>query len=215
MNKKKMLIIFFTIILIILLLFIIHTIRNFTIINKLQREAEKNIANTNYHYQGIKEDNNGVMVTTDIYKKGDKEAYFMEKNDNGTITKVLMYNNGERLDVFTEKNNLKTAKLNVNSNVANSGLINYFENDCSSLYKIIYSMSARIKTEEINGVECYVFKNYQNSQYIEDNEMYVNKDTGLCIKCITSDEKNEYKYEFDNVDDSIFAEPDISQYTLE
>ena len=43
---------------------------------------------------------------------------------------------------------------------------------------------------------------------------YIEKDTGLFVKEIQKESSNEKEYEFDNVDDSIFVEPDISQYTL-
>ena len=43
---------------------------------------------------------------------------------------------------------------------------------------------------------------------------YIEKDTGLLTKSMVAGVTSERSYEFDNVDDSIFVEPDISQYTL-
>ena len=43
------------------------------------------------------------------------------------------------------------------------------------------------------------------------NELYL---TGLYVKSIIDESNSEREYEFDTVDDSIFSEPDISQYTL-
>ena len=40
------------------------------------------------------------------------------------------------------------------------------------------------------------------------------KNTGLYVKSIIDESNSEREYEFDTVDDSIFSEPDISQYTL-
>ena len=50
----------------------------------------------------------------------------------------------------------------------------------------------------------------------EEQETYIDKDTGLVLKIKAIDIINEieYEYEFNNVDDEIFVEPDISQYTL-
>ena len=44
--------------------------------------------------------------------------------------------------------------------------------------------------------------------------MYIEKDTGLFVKNIQNGVTTEKEYTFDNVDDAIFIEPDISQYTL-
>ena len=44
--------------------------------------------------------------------------------------------------------------------------------------------------------------------------MYIEKDTGLLIKNILNGTITEKEYTFDDVDDAIFTEPDISQYTL-
>ena len=49
---------------------------------------------------------------------------------------------------------------------------------------------------------------------MEKSEMYIDKDTGLIVKRITSAETVEKEYEFNNVDDSVFVEPDISKYEL-
>lgn len=46
------------------------------------------------------------------------------------------------------------------------------------------------------------------------NEVYLEKNTGLYVKSIIDESNSEREYEFDTVDDSIFSEPDISQYTL-
>ena len=59
----------------------------------------------------------------------------------------------------------------------------------------------------------------------KSNEAYIEKETGLRIKAkegtLTDVNGNvadtivEYYYEFNNVDDSIFTEPDISQYKIQ
>ena len=44
--------------------------------------------------------------------------------------------------------------------------------------------------------------------------MYIEKDTGLLVKMMEGTTVSEREQEFNNVDDSIFVEPDISQYTI-
>ena len=48
----------------------------------------------------------------------------------------------------------------------------------------------------------------------EGAETYIDKETGIFVKSIEAGIVNEREYEFNTVDDSIFTEPDISQYTL-
>ena len=48
----------------------------------------------------------------------------------------------------------------------------------------------------------------------EKNEIYVDKDTGLVIFKNTDGELTEKEYEFNNVEDSIFIEPNIGEYKL-
>ena len=43
----------------------------------------------------------------------------------------------------------------------------------------------------------------------------IEKETGLLLKTETGNLIGERTYEFDNVDDSIFVEPDISQYKIQ
>ena len=66
--------------------------------------------------------------------------------------------------------------------------------------------------------DCYKINNYLSQSYGVDYNTKVTfifeKDTGLLIKTIEAERTTEREYEFNNVDDSIFTEPDISQYTL-
>ena len=55
-------------------------------------------------------------------------------------------------------------------------------------------------------------------QYFRENRLPYwadyDKETGLMYKNINSESTATREYEFENVDDSVFVEPDISQYTL-
>ena len=77
---------------------------------------------------------------------------------------------------------------------------------------------SKVKKVDYNGKECYSINNFLSPYYMygtENNEVYIEKETGLLLKQTTDDITTEKEYEFNNVEDSIFIEPDISQYTLQ
>lgn len=134
----------------------------------------------------------------------------------GEITKLSMYNNGTRIDTFTETKDSKTVKLNSASSMVGAQIIDVFQTD--NLWQtFLYSIPARIKTTKIEEKNCYAIKNYLSPYLLygtNNTEYYIEKETGLVIKTIIDDTTATREYEFDNVDDQIFVEPDVSQYTL-
>ena len=48
----------------------------------------------------------------------------------------------------------------------------------------------------------------------EETELYIEKETGLCLKSTIMNQTSVMEYEFDNVTDEIFTEPDMSLYEL-
>jgi len=221
--KKKILKTILIILAIILIIFLIHTIRNYIIISKLQNKFSKYDESTNYHTKYISANKNGETITIDCYKKDNKEAICIERNDNGKIVKLLRYNNGERIDSFIEEENSKIARLDVSDTVFAMGVYNYFNFE-NNWHKFLYSPFIFFKTVEHNGKQCYKVNNimFSSSTYIINNEeikayAYIEKETGLFLGIENSivGPIFEYEYEFDNVDASIFIEPDISKYTLQ
>ena len=45
-------------------------------------------------------------------------------------------------------------------------------------------------------------------------ELYIEKETGLCLKSTIMNQTSVMEYKFDNVTDEIFTEPDMSLYEL-
>lgn len=218
MEKKKIiknvLKIALIVIAILLVILIIHTIRNYVIVTDLQNKIAEYNGSTNYHIKSVATENNGTIVKMDYYKKDGKQVVFMERNVNNEITKISMYNNGERTDTFTETKDSKTAQLN-SGTIMSVGIYNHLEND-SKWQTILGCISAKIKSVDYNGKECYIVKEFMSSTSLtfEGAETYIDKETGLFVKSTEADIVNERSYEFNMVDDSIFTEPDISQYTL-
>lgn len=212
MSKKKILKIIGMILLIVIVIVLIHTIRNYIIISDLQGKVGKYLDSTNYYTKSIATENNGEIVTIEYYRKDTKEVVFMERNLNGEISKISMYNNGERIDKFWDNKKGKTAQLN-SAAMMSINIFNRLETT-NKWQTFLESMFASIKSTNYNGKDCYIIKNFMSLTSSDGAKTYIEKDTGLFIKEIQREITTEKEYEFNNVDDSIFVEPDISQYTL-
>lgn len=218
MEKKKMvkkvLKIVLIIIAILLVILAIHTIRNYVIVKDLQTKISQYNNSTNYYTKSIATEENGTAVTMEYYKKENKAVVFLERNLNGETTKVLMYNNGERTDTFTETKDSKIADLN-SGMLMSINIYNHLEtyNDWQTF---LGCMSSKIKSADCKGKKCYVIKDFMSSTSLtfEGSETYIDKETGLMVRTIEDGVTYDREYEFDKVEDSVFVEPDISQYTL-
>ena len=184
MSKKKILKIIGIILLVIIVAFLIHSIRNFIIISKLQDKAIESINSNNYHTHTISHIHDDTIVTTDF---------------------------------FTETPTEKTAKINIKSSIS-AGMFNILQTD-NNWQTFLYSSISLVRSSKFNEKECYIIDNYLSPYYLNDYDTtrakyIIDKQTGLILK----DESSsiiEYEYEFNNVDNSIFTEPDISQYKIQ
>jgi len=215
MKSKKILKIIGIILLILIILFLIHTIRNFVIIKDLQNKISEYVDSKNHHIKSITTEDDGTIVQLDYYQKDDKQVVFLQRENKEEKTKTSIYNNGESINTYTETHDTKTVKLNsANSLVVNIANMLETENDWQTL---LYSITAKIKNIEINGKECYSIDNLFSPYYMygsEKNETYLEKDTGLLFKQTINNITSQKEYEFNNVDDSIFTEPNINEYTI-
>ncbi len=214
MSKKKILKIIGIVLLVIIIIFLIYTIRNYIIISNLQNKMSNYSNSTNYYTKSVTTESDASVVTMKYYKKNNKEVVFIERNLNGEISKISMYNNGERKDTFWDNKDSKVAKLNSDGLMA-VNIYNGIETD-NKWQTFLGGMLASIKSTNCDGKECYRIKGFLSTTLLntKESEVYIEKDTGLYLKRIDEGITSEREYEFDNVDDSIFVEPDISQYTL-
>lgn len=214
MNKKKILKIVGIILLIIIIIFLAHTISNYVIIKDLQNKIAKYSNSTNYHIKSIATEENGTIVTMEYYKKDEKQALFMERNLNGEISKTLMYNNGKRTDSFIETQNEKIAHLDSGTMMSIS-IYNQLETD-NNWQTFLSSIFTKIKSTKYEEKDCYVITGFLSNTSLteKETEIFIDKETGLVLQVKQNGIITEKEYEFDNVDSSIFVEPDISQYTL-
>ena len=214
MKIKKVLKILGIIIVILIILILIHTIRNYIIIRDLQNKFSQYSGSSNYYIKSVSTESSGTIVTTEYYQKNNKQAIFLKKDLNGETSKISMYNNGERTDIFWDNEENKTAQLDSGTTIS-MNIYNYLETD-NNWQTFLGCLTSRIKSTSYNGKDCYLIKGFMSSTSLtsEDAEIYIDKGTGLFIKTNEAGIVNEREYEFDNVDDSIFEEPDISQYTI-
>lgn len=213
MKMKKILMVLGIIIAILVVIVLVHTIRNYMIITDLQNKISQYADSVNYYTKSIATVKDGT-ITMEYYRKDNNQVVFLERNLNGTINKIAMYNNGEKTDTFTQTPDTKIAQLN-SGTIMSIGIYNHLETE-NNWQTFLGSMLASVKSTNYNGKDCYIIKGFMSSTSLtfEGAETYIEKDTGLFIKDIEGETITEKEYEFDNVDDSIFVEPDISQYTL-
>ena len=215
MKTKKVLKIIGIVMAILIILILIYTIRNYIIITDLQSKISNYQDSKNYHIKSVANSNDGTTnIKMDYYRKDNKQVIFIERNANGESVKLSMYDNGERVDTFTDTQDTKTAKLN-SGELITVNIYNYLETD-NKWQTLLGCITAKIKSTNLNGKECYIVKGFLSSTSLtsEGAETYIDKETGLFLKTTETEIITERDYEFYNVEDSIFTEPDISQYTL-
>lgn len=209
-------------------IFMIHTVRNIVIIKSLSDKADSYKNASNYYVKTAS--SQGIIV--EKFVKG--EQYFMKlENVSPTGIKRLMnYCDGEKINTYIEvedENGItKVAIPDSNGLPSNIQITNWF--DYTNLSELtLMSMLAIIRSEEINGKDCYKigYLFSSNILYSEEGkfELYIDKETGLTIKNINGtmvDENGnklpimiEYEYKFDCVTDEALMEPDNLEYEVQ
>lgn len=215
MKAKKVLKVIGIVLVVLILLVLIHTIRNFTIIRGLQKKFEQYSASGDFNVR-THSLQDGTTIDIDYYKKDEKEAMIMNRTKEGQTSKISSYNNGSRIDTFYDTKDSKVAKLNSNTSI-NMSISNGIETD-SNFQTFILCMISSVKKVKVNQIECYLIKNFKSPASLNGaskNEIYVEKNTGLLTKSVLNDQVMNREYEFNNVDDSTFIEPNIREYTLQ
>ena len=210
---KKILKIIGIVLLIAIIILLIHTIRNFVIISNLQNKIAEYENSQNHHIKLISTQEDGTVLTTNYYKKDDKNVVFIERNRNGEIVKIAIYDNGETHNTYTETSTEKVASLN--SGLITVQIFNGVETD-TFWQKVLVSMVARIGTAKENGKKYYKLSHLVSTYALlaDTHASLIDSETGLLYKSMDKYSTVVREYEFNNVDDSIFIEPDISEYEV-
>lgn len=108
-----------------------------------------------------------------------------------------------------KKINMKMEKLSYNSKIL------FIQKILDSFFNTI---NVSIKNKKCNGKDCYYIENFKSSNNIEENSIYIDKETGLLVKSESKEIINEdgsksitptydYLYNFDIIENDIFVEP--------
>lgn len=219
MNKKKILITILLIAIIAILAFLAFTIREMITLKNLNKKVAQYV-NNNEHYEKIINNSGNVTTITEYYCKGNNAVLFLNTTlkATGETRKLTNYFKGDKVNSYIESGEDKIALLNTNG-VPNKVMIRQVDAGNNLWELFLMALATSIRSEECNGKDCYVLSLGENSK------TYIDKETGLTLKAIEGtvvDENGnesvqtmEYYYEFDNVDDNIFVEPDISEYKIQ
>lgn len=210
---KKILKILLIIITIILVIIILHTIRNFIIITNLQNNLKPYLFSTNCYTKSIVRDgSNGTATTISYYKNGNNELQIIERvYTNGTSAKITTYNNENNFTTYYDTDDDKIVKTNTND-ILIGKIPNSFETcDNNLIYKIFFSCIVKITEVNYNGESCYLLTNFFNPTHKE----YFEKATGLNLETNINFVETKREYQFDNVENEIFIQPDNSLYRTE
>ena len=198
-------------ILLIILIPVIMISRKIIIISNLENKSREYV-NSNNFYAKVYSYSGDFTNINEHYKKDDKQ---LTKNRifNGTYVSDFIYvKENEKTDIYANIDGKKVA--NLDEDIDLFFMPNTIEiNNIWELMDI--SMYSKVETEECNGKNCYRISN----KYCT---LYLDKDTGLIVREIRKFNEGDtvnmvldYMYTFDNVKDTDFNRPNISEYTMQ
>lgn len=218
-KKLKVLKIILLIISILVVIFLGFTIRKMIIIHNLNEKVSQYV-NIDNRYERIINTTDSTSTVTEFYSKGDNAILFLNTTTKATgkTNKLINYYKGENTNTYIESDGNKIALLN--SNGLPSKLVILTLDYGNNIWKLFqYALATSIKSGEYKGKDCYILTINNSS------ESYIEKDTGLRVKAKegnavdqngnTSAIMVEYYYEFGNVTDDVFVEPDINEYKIQ
>lgn len=199
---KKTLKIIAIILFFLVILVIIHTTRNFVIILSLQDRIQVYSNSTNYHIKSFSTFGDGIQTETDYYKNDLKSLKIVKKQVDEMKMITRSFSDGENIKTYMEIGENKTVMENGSELFENETISNGLE-----LANIFNCLISKISSTKIDGKQCYKI-----GYFFGPRELYIEKDTGLIIKNMVNEQYINYEFEFNNVEDNIFEEPDISEY---
>ena len=216
------------IIFIILAIFVLVIGRRIIIIKSLQNKVNSIKVNTNYHM--VQYDYGGVYYRkNEVYSKDGKTVLIITMNNTNGLQKIIKYTNGDKANIYIESNDNKVVSLNQDASFPPNytGIKNYIETNTLGEF-ILNSIRCKITTVRINGKECYKIDKFYSSNFLYENDegwsVYIDKETGLPVRTFGETLTNEngtftivkdYQYDFSNVENDVFIEPEISEYKVE
>ena len=227
-NEKKKKIwkqILILIILLILLVLVIIISRKATIISslesKLQEYQQQNNIYSKTTFDSQVDIDMSKVKNFEIYYKDGVEKDVITSADNNT--KIIQYVYKDKSRIYSEKNG-NVEFENENDSGWTNHLILWSATSSDNLFDLFYnSIVTSIKTENLDGTDCYVLTSRHNSSWIynencKEIQVYVEKETGLIkqvknILEVDGQEKEDIRtseYSFGTVTDADIAEPEIN-----
>ena len=212
------------IILLILLVLIIITSRKAVIISslesKLQEYQQQNNIYSKTTFESQVDTSMSKVKNHEIYYKDGVEKDVITSADNNT--KIIQYVYEDKVRIYSEENgNIEFEKENDDG--WTNRLILSSATSSDNLFDLFYnSIVTSIKTENLDGTDCYVLTSKHNSSWLYDEnckeiQVYVDKETGLVkqvknILEIDGQEQEDIRsseYSFGKVTDADITEPEI------
>ena len=196
MNKKIKFVLIIFIIIVVMLLGIIFF--RYNILKDILTRYNKSISDINYYYSYENED-----YTNSVWRKGDlilQESYL--KSDNSKVITWRDRTTNEGYKLFEKSKVYSTDASGINEAPVNSIIL---ENN--KLIELALNFNCKITSKKYDNTMCWYIE-------LNNSEAYIDKETGLFVKTTQNGTTTEREYEFNNVQDSIFIEPDIGQYKL-
>ncbi len=224
MKNHLILKIFLIVILILLIIFIVHTTRNYIILNKIFTQELEIIDKTNLSFtrKQYNEYEPDKISTFDCYGKDNKLMLVMRRpyetiknvilwDDNQTSEQIIML--PETLIAYTGSvsNYIKIPTILESSKFNNFG------------FKLLLAMTSFITNDKVDDQDCYYVRiNFFSG--VGNRKAWVSKDSGIIIKEIVGfnevDGKlyNEFSevtsYSFDGITDEMVTKPNLTGYTI-
>ncbi len=185
------------------------------LLQRFGNNIKKYETSTNYHMEMSSTSSDGTVISANYYEKNGKQAMILTRVQNNEPVTMSMYKNGDTVNTYWVTPTENKAKLNGQTDIFVE-IYNVLSVD-SEWQKIVASFTSFIGSTKYDGKDCYVTNNFLTPSILnndEKNEYYIEKDTGLFIFSNIGDVVSKKIYEFDNVSDDIFVEPDISSFTV-
>ncbi len=215
MKIRKILKIIGIILIVLIVIGLIYVARNYIIIKNLQNKISEYKNSTNFYVKTVASETNGTTITMESYTKDNKQVVFIERNLNNEIIKMSIYDNGEKINMYIETAESKIVRQDVKT-IMVGNIYNSLEVE-NNWQTFLSSLVSKIRAVKYNNKECYVISDFMSlsSLSFDKQTIYVEKDTGLLVKVEANGIITEREQSFNNVNDLVFVEPDISQYTLQ
>lgn len=210
---------------------VVHIVRNYIIITDLENKVSEyqnydSIHITDVSYSIMEYSNNISPSYMNIsiieyYIKDGKAVTISNRVINGKHSKLTCYCDEEKLHYLVEQDGRKHAVLMRGQKVLPN---EYHVSNClkteTFMQKLFGCLVANISETQLNGKDCYEISNYPFFSVgivVEADTVVIEKDTGLVIRADSNLNlrSTTRRYEFDNVEDSIFTEPDLSEYEID